>query len=244
MGTVLVKPKDTSDTKAIAQLELAVKGMHAMADNFFKDLRLGNASSTSLGYQLAGAKLTDQEYQIICRTEEGVTNSAISEAVKSIFSQDWQKLVECCVQEIVTFVTGDTTDTASTQEWSKSYLVWEDDSLMQYSVLIVKTASTSMGALVGNSKTTMLACACRGVVAYETVDPQIIVYELRKTNKGMNVEQFKKTISDVVTELGLASQLTAMMRHVTTAAYSGGDLPAPSQPVAPLTPSRPATPDT
>ncbi|GIL54836.1 hypothetical protein Vafri_10530 [Volvox africanus] len=227
MGNSIVKPAPgPNDTQAAVNAEMAQKVMHGSAENFFKDVRMGEPTLNSLGYKLAGMKLTDQEYQVICHTSQNVTSDDIKTAVDSLFSKDWKSVVDAAVNEIVMFLNGAPTDNADIQEWSKSYLLWENASLVQYSVYILKTSSTSMGTVAASTYLTKLACICRGLVAYEAMHPQTIVYELRKSHPNMTNPQFTDFMKSISDELKLAAGLTQTMLMLTSPAAriaAGGD---------------------
>ena len=82
----------------------------------------------------------------------------------------------------------------------KSYLIWEFNSLVQYSCYVKKTSSASVGTLAENTQYNMVACVAKGVVDYAFVDPQVIVYCVAQNmailNPKFGAAEFKQLMSD------------------------------------------------
>ncbi|KAL2610158.1 hypothetical protein R1flu_028731 [Riccia fluitans] len=216
MGAKVAKPNPAADNKAKADADLAMKALNKSAENFLAEVRLGTASATTLGYKLIDQKLESQEIQVVVQTQENVVSDDINDAIDSVFSGDWKSVVKFAAKEIISFLGGETpkpAEEAVNKEWAKSYLMWESNALVQYSIYLKKTNAKSIGTTQADTESTLLVCICRGIVDYEWIDPETIVYELSKTQPDMTPKEFQEMIDNVYNELLMAAQMIAVKRR-------------------------------
>ncbi|KAL2610159.1 hypothetical protein R1flu_028732 [Riccia fluitans] len=234
MGAKLAKPNPPADNLAKANADLAMDAMKMSANNFFAQIRLGTASEDSLGYTLTDQKLTDQEMQLIVQTKDNVMSDDIDSAIDSIFSGDWKSVAKFAAKEIIGFLGGGTptpAEEAVNKEWHQSYLSWEYNTLLQYSTFILKTNAKSTGTLTEDTETTLMACICRGIVDYRSIDPEAIGFQLNKTTTDLTEEQFNALMKDVMSELENSAKISNLKRQL----LAGGPLPEEIEPAKPKT---------
>ena len=215
MGAANVKPADPDNTDAKIKNDLAIEGLELAGKNFLQEVLLHIPSEDTVGYELVNNRFTDQEIQLSACNSTNVTSQDIKDGIHSLFTKDWESLINVAADEIVKFLNG-AEDNASANVWKKSFLIWEKNSLVQYSAFIKKTKSSSVGTTAANQDTTMLSVACRGVVNYETIDPQTIIYELTKADPSYEKDStnFNHMMDVVTQELQRAAQLAQIKRAI------------------------------
>ena len=217
MGATQAKPVPPSGNEAGQTAKLLVDGMELEADHFFQSMRLGDASNYSLGYKICDGKLTDQEFKIHVQSVFNGTSDNIKTAVKGIFSGDWEGVTEIAVDEILPFLSGEPpkpTDTAMTEVWGKSYLIWEYGTLTNTSIYLKKTNCASIGTTTEDKTQTLLACVCRGAVDFADVDPQVLLYEVTKnlTLAGKSTDEIENVFEKVEAQLNFAVRMSELKR--------------------------------
>jgi len=219
MGAEQAKPADPDNNEALQTSKMLVAGMETEAEHFFQSMRLGDASIYSLGYKICDGKLTDQEFKIHVQTQFNQTSDDIKNAAKSIFSGDWEAVTELAIDEILPFLSGSPpkpSDSAMTDVWGKSYLVWEYGTLVNTSIYLKKTNCSSIGTTTTNAQQTLLACACRGAVDFADVDPQVLLYEVTKnlTRGGKATDEIENVFAKVEAQLNFAVRMSSLKRKL------------------------------
>ncbi len=219
MGAKQATPQHFKENDAKLDADIALEAMRASAEGFLKSVRCGDSNSHSLGYKLTDGKLTDQEVKLVVKTATNAEAGDIDKAINSVFSGDWKSVIKLATNEIIHFVSGKVPkpkNEAVNEEWSKSYLVWEFNSLIEYSVFMKKTNAASVGTALGNLDYTFMCAICRGVVAYESVDPQVIIYEVCKNQPKLKPKDFEKMMEDIEKSLELAARLSLFKKQLTS----------------------------
>ena len=70
-----------------------------------------------------------------------------------------------------------------------------------------------MGTVSEDTETILLAFICNGIAAYESVDPQVIDYELSKSQSDLTEEQYDKWMQTIEKELDPAARLSQLKRQ-------------------------------
>ncbi|KAL3675725.1 hypothetical protein R1sor_025673 [Riccia sorocarpa] len=226
MGAKAAKPNPPSDNKAKAIADLAMDGLTLAASDFLSQVRLGTAGLNNLGYKLTDQKLTNQEIQIMVKTQDNVEPDDINAAIDSCFSGDWKGVTKFAAKEIIQFLGGQPpspAEEAVNATFSKSYIVWEFNSLVQYSLYMKKTNASSVGTLTADTQITVLACICRGVVDYDGIDPQLILYEVCQTQPDLlnDADKFQKLMEAVSNELKASATMSAIKRQLNAGVIPG-----------------------
>lgn len=222
MGAKIAHPTPPSDNAAKAESDLALSGMKAAASEYLSTIRLGEASEFTLGYDLTDQKLTSQEVHLVVKTKDNATNDDIKKGIEGIFSHDWEKVVELAANSLAQFFGGEdpTTQTeAVNDEFSKSYLIWEDDNIVQYSFYVKRTNAKSMGTVQEDKQQTLQCCLCKGNVAYDKIDPQTVVGTIvgglgEKVAEGEVKDVVKDALDKVVTHLKLAAEVAQFKKQL------------------------------
>jgi len=220
MGNKVAKPEpDPEDTKAAQNTNLMVEGLGIEAEHFFQSVRLGDANNYNLGYKICDGVLTDQEFHVHVQTDFNQTSTTLKGGVKSIFSGDWEAVTEVAVDVLLPFLTGDPPkpeDKAMTDIWAKSYLTWEDGTLINTSIYVKKTNASSVGTLTGSTMQTLLACVCRGAVDFAHIDPQVLLYEVRMNMRkaGRPASEIMNVFNQIEEQMGFALRMVELKRKM------------------------------
>jgi hypothetical protein len=210
MGAKQAKPVTPPDNPAKADADLALQGMQKAAENFLNTIRLGEASGQTLGYPLTDQRLINQEIHLVVQTTNNAPKEDLEKAVTGIFSGDWKTVTAIVVDSLASFLGGDApqpVNTAVNDEFSKSFLVYENANVVQYSIYVKRTNAKSVGTLLADSQATMISVICRGNIAYPKVDPQTILGALVSSKKDMKPEEVQDLIANIGKELSLVAQL-------------------------------------
>ena len=219
MGNNAVKPEPPADTKAAQNTNLMVEQLGIEAEHFFQSVRLGDANKYSLGYKICDNVLTDQEFHIHVQSEFNQSSEKLKAGVKSIFSGDWEAVTELAVDVLLPFLSGappKPEDQAMTDIWAKSYLTWEDGTLMNTSIYVKKTNASSVGTLTESTQQTLLACVCRGAVDFANVDPQVLLYEVRMNMRkaGRPTSEIENIFQQIEEQMGFAVRKVELKRKM------------------------------
>ena len=220
MGSNVAKPEpDPADTKAAQNTNLMVEQLGIEAEHFFQSVRLGDANNYSLGYKICDNILTDQEFHIHVQSDFNQTSQQLKDGVKSIFAGDWEAVTELAVDVLLPFLSGappKPEDKAMTDIWAKSYLTWEDGTLMNTSIYLKKTNASSVGTLTGNATQTLLACVCRGAVDFANIDPQVLLYEVRMNMRkaGRPTSEIENIFNQIEEQMGFAVRMVELKRKM------------------------------
>lgn len=215
MGSSVAKPTNPKDTQAKANADFATDAMTKTADSFLKSVRLGQPTSLTLGYKLTDGRLVNQMFKILATSSMNETSDTIKKGIHDIFGKDWEALAEVAADALVSFFSGGIpADSAVNETVSLSYLIWENESVVQYSCYCYKTNSKSVGLLTQDAAMCTLVVVCKGLVDYATVDPQNIVYEVKKTNPDMKNADFQQLMTDVKNSLQLAAELSKFKKSL------------------------------
>ncbi|XP_066911074.1 uncharacterized protein [Clytia hemisphaerica] len=217
MGNV-VQPHTSGDNTAKQVVDQQIKGLKAIVTVLFDSIRLGQATDNNLGYKLCGNKMIVQETNMF-ESKEGATSDNIQKALKSIFKGDWEQLASVAINEVIGFINQKPSDSAEADIFSKSYLNWESDSLIQNTVYIQKAKWVSEGTLAKDATSILLVGLAKGIVDYATVDPQIFMYEIRKSNPKMVDEDYHKKITELEGDLRVTSMLPMIKKMYTSKAF-------------------------
>jgi len=211
MGGVVAKPSPPADNVAKANNDISMEALQLSSEAFLNNIRLGTASSDVLGYKLTDQKLTSQESHIICQTTANAPNDEIKKAVDDIFSGDWKGVTEIVAGSLASFFGSpapSANESAVNDKYSKSYLKWEHDNVVQYSFLVRRTNASSVGTLAKDTQATMMSVICRGIVDFTAIDPQAVVYALKEsTGDDIAMEDLQKIFERVKLELSWAADL-------------------------------------
>ena len=231
MGANVVKPVAPEESAAKQNTKLMVEGLEIEAEHFFQSVRLGDANNYSLGYKICDGILTDQEFKIHVQSTFDSTRQEIKDGVKSIFSGDWEAVTELAVDALLPFLSGVPPLPASeamTDIWGKSYLTWEDGTLINTSIYVKKTNASSLGTTTSDAEQTLLACICRGAVDFAAVDPQVLLYEVTKNMRksGRPNEEIESVFERIEAQMGFAARMVELKRNLeaglTVSNKSGG----------------------
>ena len=220
MGNKVAKPAaDPTDTKAVQSTDFAVEQLGIEAEHFFQSVRLGDANNFSLGYKICDNVLTAQEFHVHVQTDFNQSSETLKNGVKSIFSGDWEAVTELAVNVLLPFLSGEPPkpeNKAMTDTWAKSYLTWEDGTLVNTSIYVKKTNVSSLGTVTGSTEQTLLACVCRGAVDFAHVDPQVLLYEVRMNMRkaGRPTSEIENVFQEIEQQMGFAVRMVVLKRKM------------------------------
>ena len=220
MGNKVAKPEpDPTDTKAAQNTNLAVEQLGIEAEHFFQSVRLGDANNYNLGYKICDGVLTDQEFHIHVQSDFNQSSEDLKKGVESIFAGDWKAVTELAVDVLLPFLSDappKPEDKAMTDIWAKSYLTWEDGTLVNTAIYVKKTNASSLGTTVGNATQTLLACICRGAVDFADIDPQVLLYEVRVNMRkaGRPISEIETVFQQIEEQMGFAVRMVELKRKM------------------------------
>lgn len=218
MGNI-VQPHTPDDNTAKQVVDQQIKGLKAIVTVLFDSIRLGEATDNNLGYNLCGNRMITQETHMFNESEENVTSDYIKEAMEGIFKKDWEQVADVAINEVVEFINQKPSDSAEADIFSKSYLNWESDSLIQNTVYIQKAKWISEGMVAKDSTSILLVGLAKGIVDYATVDPQILIHEIRRSNPRMKDEDYRRKIIEVEGDLRVTSMLPMVKKMYSDKAF-------------------------
>ena len=218
MGAAIAKPNppDTSN-EAHANCEACIQGLHAEAERFFLKIRLGEATSDTLGYKLTEQRLTAQEKRLMVQTQMGAPDKAtLNKIITEHFGVRWSHFEVVGLQAIQAFFGADVkpSESAVNDTLSSSFLVFEHSNVVQYSMFIRRTSATSMGTFTGDSQLTMMVALCKGNIDFASVDPQTIISTLLEQDERFTEGQIDHLLQTIVKELELAARLSEIKQNI------------------------------
>lgn len=215
MGQKISHPDPADDNEAKATADQVFKLMDDSANNFFSSVRLAEPTDLTLGYPLTDMRLIAQEQHILVQSETNVTSDLIKNTINDIFSGNWQGVVEDVVPTVLNFLTGDVpkpADTAVNDEFSTSFLKFENSNVVQYSIYIKRTNAKSMGTLTQSAVSTLLSVICKGIVDYGKIDPQAVLETMLAS--GMPSSQIDDAITDLKEQIKKLAKINFMKREI------------------------------
>lgn len=221
MGAKVAKPNPPSTNEAKADADLAMQGMEASAENFLQTVRLGTSTLYNLGYELTDQKMTNQEVHMVVQTTANSPRDDIEEGINAIFSGDWKTVTKIAADSLASFFGGDApqpSESAVNDTFSKSFLIWENNNVVQYSIFVRRTNAKSVGTLLEDSQATMEAVICKGNIDYNKIDPQTVISVMSEA-KGddgnpLTEAQKEQIFEEVQKELEMAAQLATFKKQL------------------------------
>lgn len=230
MGAIITKPDPPEENKAKATNDAVMAGFEDGAQLFLADCRLAAQDGTAgtLGYKIVGDKLQDAETNLMLQTQLNCSNGDITKAVDSLFSGDWEGLAELCAGELSQFLTGAASDTATYKKFEKGYLKYEFGSLVQYSVMVIKSNTQSTGMVSKDTQAILQTVVCKGLIDYAFVDPQVIIYNLQESQPTITQAQLSELLDNIQSSMRFAAKLSQFKKEL-----DGGVIPPAARPAAP-----------
>jgi len=161
------------------------------------------------------------------QTQLNCPNGDITKAVDSLFSGDWEGLAELCAGELSQFLTGAASDTATYKKFEKGYLKYEFGSLVQYSVMVIKSNTQSTGMVSKDTQAILQTVVCKGLIDYAFVDPQVIIYNLQESQPTITQAQLSELLDNIQSSMRFAAKLSQFKKEL-----DGGVIPPAARPAA------------
>lgn len=215
MGQKVSHPNPPEENEAKATADQVFGLLQESANNFFLSVRLGEPSGNTLGYPLTDMRLFAQEHHIVVQTDSNVTPENIRKAINDIFSGNWKGVVEDVVPTVLTFLSDGAPkphETAVNDDFSTSFLKFENCNVVQYSIYVKRTNARSMGTLSENEVSTLLTVICKGIVDYGKIDPQAVLEAMLAS--GIQENQIDQAVSDLKDRIKHLTEVNQTKREI------------------------------